>query len=554
MRALRGWRSSGRADLVAGLAVAAYLIPQCLAYASLAGLEAVSGLWAAMAALVAYAALGTSSRLSVGPESSSALLVGAAVASITAGLDPDLRPAVAAALALAVAGISLVAWAMRLGFLANLLSRPVLVGYMAGVALAMIVSQLPNITGIASGERETVLRAADVLGRIGDVKWSTLAMSLAVTVALFGLQRFRRVPGTLLVVLAATAAAALFGLDDRGLATVGDVPSGLPALALPGVPSHLWPAILAAASGIVVVAYSDNILTARAFAARAGDRIDSDQELLALSGANAAAAVVGGFPVSSSGSRSAVGHAAGGASQLTSVVAAAAVAAVLLFGGAVLESFPLAALGGLVVYAGARLVDLPEIMRIASFRRREAVLVAAAATSVVVFDVLVGIAVAVALSVVELFVRMAHAHDAVQGTVAGLAGFHDVSDYPGAQTLPGLVVYRYDAPLFFANAEDFRTRVTAAIAAEPAPVEWVLVNMEANVEIDLTAVDMLEELRAELAKQGIVLALARVKRDLAVYLDRAGLTARVGPEHIFPTLPTAVEGYLGRDRPPDVTD
>jgi SulP family sulfate permease len=351
-------------------------------------------------------------------------------------------------------------------------------------------------------------------------------------------------------VLAATAVTSMFDLEARGVATIGEVPSGLPSLAVPGLPADLWPGVLAAAAGISVVAFTDNILTARAFAARHNERIDANQELLALSGANAAGGIVGGFPVSSSGSRTAFADVAGGRSQLTSVVAAVAVAIVLLIGGALLESFPLAALAGLVVYAGARLIDLPEIRRIAAFRHSEAVITAASFAGVVIFDLLVGIAIAVGLSVAELFARIARAHDAIQGQVPGLAGLHDVDDYPDATTIPGLVVYRYDAPLCFANAEDFRTRVLEAVAESDAPVEWVLLNMEANVEIDLTATDMLEDLRSTLASRCIVMALARVKHDLAIYLERTGLASRIGAELIYPTLPTALDGFHHRYDPP----
>jgi high affinity sulfate transporter 1 len=533
--------------------VAAYLVPQSLAYARLAGVEPVTGLWAAFPALVVYAVLGTSSLLSVGPESASALLVGSAVATLTdePGADPA---AVAAALAFAVGVVSLLAWAARLGFLADLLSRPVLVGYLAGVAITMVVSQLPNITGIVSDHRDTLPRLRDVASDLGDLRLAPLVLALAVTSALVVLQRWRRVPGPLLVVLAATAAAAAFDLERHGVRTVGTVPTGLPSVAFPQIPGHLWPSVFAAAAGVTVVSFSGNVLTGRAFAARLGDRIDANQELLALAAANGATAMAGGFPVSSSDSRTALADAAGGGSQLTSIVAALCVVLVLVVAGPLIEEFPLAALGGLIVYGALRLVSATEIRRIAAFRHSEIVITAAAAVGVVAFDLLVGIGLAVALSVADLFRRVARAHDAVQGTVPGLAGLHDVDDYPDAQTIPGLVVYRYDAPLCFANAEDFRSRVLAAVDVETEPVEWVLLNMEANVEIDLTATDMLEELRGELHRRGIVLALARVKRDLALYLERSGLTAEVGADRIFPTLPTATAAFRDRratgPRPP----
>lgn len=546
---LRSWRRTGLGDLVAGIAVAAYLVPQCLAYARLAGLEPVAGLWAALPALLIYALLGTSPVLSVGPESASALLVASSVASLSAS--GQVEPAtLAAALAVAVGAVAFVAWLARLGFLADLLSKPVLIGYLAGVAVTMVISQLPNLTGIESDNRDALPRVRDIATHLDDVVLAPLLVGASVVVALVLLRRLRRVPGPLLVVLVATAVTAGFNLEKHGVETVSAVPGGLPAVAFPSIPAELWPSVLAAAVGVTLVAFSGNILTGRAFARDSDARIDANQELLALGGANVACGLVGGFPVSSSDSRTALVVASGGSSQLTSVVAAACVALVLVAAAPLLEAFPLAALGGLVVYAGARLVDVKEIRRIAAFRPSEAAIMVASFVGVVVFDLLVGIGVAVALSVADLFRRIARAHDAVQGQVAGLAGLHDIDDYPEATTVPGLVVYRYDAPLCFANAEDFRSRVFAAVAEETAPVEWVVLNMEANVEIDLTATDMLEELRSELESKGIVLAFARVKQDLAVYLERTGLTARVGRDRIFPTLPTALDGFRSRQLAP----
>lgn len=521
-----------------------------MAYARLAGLAPVAGLWAALGALVLYAALGSSPRLSVGPESSSALLAGSAVATIGVGLSADERAGVAAALALGVAAVAVVAWIARLGFLADLLSRPVLVGYMAGVAITMIVSQLPNLTGIPSEHRDTLARLGDIAGNLGDVDPAPLLVGAATVVALLLLQRAPRLPGPLIVVLTATAATAVLGLDDRGVETIGRVPSGLPPLAFPDMPARLWPAVLAASAGLCVVAFADNVLTARAFATRHREHLDANQELLGLAGANAAAGLLGGFPVSSSGTRTALADAAGARSQLTSIAAAAVVAAVLLVGGSLLESFPLAALAGLVVFAALRLIELGEVRRIVSFRRSEALICLAACAGVVLFDLLAGIGIAVALSVAELFARIARAHDAIQGEVPGLAGLHDVDDHPDARTTPGLVVYRYDAPLCFANADDVRSRVLAAVAGAADPVEWVVLNMEANVEIDLTAADMLEDLRATLESRGVVLALARVKHDLAIYLDRTGLLGRIGPARVLPTLPTALAAFHTRHGPP----
>ena len=492
-----GWVRRSRTDVAAGVAVAAYLIPQCLAYARLAGLEPVAGLWAAVPALLVYALLGASPLLSIGPESSSAILVASGVASISAegGASPA---AVAAALALAVAVVSAAGWVLRAGFLADLLSRPVVVGFLGGVAAAMVGSQLPNLAGMDVAAENPLARVVEVLGHLTDVSVASAFVGIGVVVGLVALARFRRVPGPLVVLVCVSSLQALLHLDRRGVGTVGEVPTGLPRPTLPLVPAARWPELFVTAVGITVVAFSGNVVTARAFARADDPPVDANRELLAVAGTNLGAGLFGGFPVSSSDSRTALAAAVGGASQLVSVTAASCVALVLLAGGRIIGAIPVPALAGLVVFAAARLVDLQEVRRIVAFRRSEALIMLTAFIGVVAFDVLVGLGLAVALSVADLFRRVARAHDAVQGTVPGLAGLHDVDDYPDAETIPGLVVYRYDAPLCFANAEDFRSSALAALDAEATPVEWLVLNMEANVEIDLTAIDMLDAMRREL--------------------------------------------------------
>jgi sulfate permease, SulP family len=285
------------------------------------------------------------------------------------------------------------------------------------------------------------------------------------------------------------------------------------------------------------------VLTARAFAARQDQQIDANQEFLALGFANVGAGLLRGLPVSSSGSRTAMADATGARTQVYSLVTLLSVVATLLLLGPLLARFPTAALGAIVVYAAVRLIDLPAFRRLAAFRRTEFLLALTACAGVLVIDILYGVLLAVGLSVVEMLHRVARPHDAIQGLVPGLAGMHDVDDYPNARTIPGLVVYRYDSPLFFANAEDFRRRAVAAVDDHDSPVEWFVLNTEANVEVDITALDAVEALRREFDRRGIVFALARVKRDLLDDLDAYGLTGKIGAERIFPTLPTAVAAY-----------
>ncbi len=537
-------RSWLRGDLLGGVTVAAYLVPQVMAYAVVAGLPPVTGLWASVGPLAVYALLGSSRRLSIGPESTTALMTASAVGAMTAG-DPDRYAAAAAALALMVAVVCVLGRVARLGFLADLLSRPVLVGYMAGIAVLMVVSQLGKLTGMQVAGDTPLEESAYVLTHLDAVRSATLTMALLVTAALLLAQRLRpRWPNPLFAMLLAALATSVFELEQHGITTVGSIPRGFPVPGLPDVELGVLIELALPAVGVAIVGYTDNVLTARAFGARHRERIDANQEFLALGAANVASGLMHGFPVSSSGSRTVIGESLGARTQLSSLVAMVGVVLSMVVLGPVLASFPVAALGGVVAYAAIRLVDVAEMRRILKFRRAELLVTAATTLGVLLLGVLPGIAVAIGLSIVEVLSRVARPHDGILGYVPGIAGMHDVDDYPQAETVQGLVVYRYDSPLFFANAEDFRRRALAAVDDAPWPVEWLLLNTEANVEVDLTAVDALEDLRVELAGRGIVLALARVKQDLRDDLDVAGLTARVGADRIFMTLPTAVAAYV----------
>jgi high affinity sulfate transporter 1 len=549
----RGWL---RGDVVAGVTVAAYLVPQVMAYATVAGLPAVAGLWAALVPLAVYAVLGSSRQLSVGPESTTALMTATALAPLVAG-DPARYAVVAAVMAVLVGGFCLLGGLLRLGFLADLLSRPVLVGYMTGVAVIMIGGQLGKVTGVAVEGDEFVDQVRSFVAGVGGAHWPTVALATAALVMLLALGRVApKFPGALVAVLAATAAVVVFALETRGIRVVGEIPAGLPTPSVPMLPAADLPAMLIPAVGIAVVAFSDNVLTARTFASRKGERIDANAELRALGICNVATGLTHGFPVSSSGSRTALGDAVGSRTQVYSLVALATVVAVMLLGRGLLENFPTAALGALVVFAALRLIDIAEFRRLGRFRRSELLLALATTAAVLGFGVLYGVLVAIALSILDLLRRVARPHDGVLGLVPGVAGMHDVDDYPDARPVPGLVVYRYDAPLFFANAEDFRERALAAAAENPegtAPIEWFVLNAEANVEVDLTAVDALDQLRRDLEARGIVFAMARVKQDLRELLDAAGLVDKIGEDRIFMTLPTAVEAFHDRAtvRPPD---
>jgi SulP family sulfate permease len=348
----------------------------------------------------------------------------------------------------------------------------------------------------------------------------------------------------LVAVLLATAAVALWDLQDDGVRLVGEIPRGLPMPQVPDVTLTDLGALLLPAVGVSIVGYTDNVLTARVFATRNRYDLDANAELLALGTANVAAGALQGFPVSSSGSRTVIGDSLGSRSQLYSLVSLVVVLASLLFLGPVLAAFPTAALGALVIYAALRLVDVAEFRRLARFRRSELAIAVATIAGVLVTGILYGVLIAVGLSVLDLLRRVARPHDGILGYVPGVAGMHDIDDYPVAHQVPGLVVYRYDSPLFFANAQDFRRRALDAIDVAEQPVEWLILNTEANVEVDLTAIDALDELRTELEQRGVVLALARVKQDLRDDLVASGFLGRVGENRVFMTLPTAVGAYV----------
>jgi len=540
---LRGYQRRWlRGDLVAGVTVAAYLVPQVMAYATVAGVAPVVGLWAALPALVVYPLLGSSRSLSMGPEATTALMTAIAIGPLAAS-HSQRYAALAASLALLVGVMALAAWLLRLGFVADLLSRPVLVGYMAGLALIMIADQLHRVTGVPVTGQSFAAQIVSFSRSFGGFQPATALVSAAVLAFLLLVRwRWPHAPGPLLALLLATAFVAVLDLTSRGIGVVGAIPAALPVPALPDVHPHDLRLLLLPAFTVLIVGFSDDVLTARSFARR-GEEIRPNQELLALCAANAGSSLLHGFPVSSSATRTSIGIAAGSRTQLYSLTAAASALAVLLFLRPVLARFPTAALGAIVIYAAIRLVDLTAFRRLLAFRRSEFLIALAACAGVLVFNILYGVLVAIGLSVADLLVRVARPHDAVLGLVPGLAGMHNVDDYPGAQTVPGLVVYRYDAPLFFANAADFRRRALAAVGKQPGPVRWFVLNVEANVEVDFTALEAVDAVREELGRRGVVFALVRVKQDVLSRLDSFGLAAKVGADRIFPTLPTAVQAY-----------
>ena len=545
-----------RPDLMAGLAVAAYLIPQVMAYAAIVGVPPVYGLYTALLGLVVYALMGSSRVLSVGPESTIALLAGAAVAGVGAR-EPGHIIALSAALSLLVAGWLFLARLLRLGVLSDLLSQPLLVGYLAGAAVLMVVGQLGKLTGTEVDGHSIVEQVRSFVEVLGAVHPNTVYVAAATAAFIFLIHAVRPSwPAALIAVTGATIASAVLDLSSRGVAVVGTVPSGVPLPSIPAVSLSQVQALLVPALGVALLAYSDNMLGARAFPSpelpgeRPSERaVDPQVELVALGGAHLGVGLFGGFPISSSGSRTALAVSARAHSQLYSLIAAVCVLLVLLIAGPLMAQLPQAALGAVVLFAATKLIKGGEVRRMWRFRRREVLLAGVTLVGTIWLGLLAGIGVAIAISLLEMAQRLARPKDAVLGRVPGLAGMHDTADYPDAETLPGLVIYRYEAPLFFANVGDLRRRaqrvVDTEFAAYPdAPPRWFILNVEANTEVDITACDGLKDLYADLAAQGVRLGLVRLRQDLYLPLRKAGVVDLIGEDMLFPTLPVAEEAYV----------
>ena len=549
--ALRGWLPGldgqlhplSRHNLIAGLTVTAYLVPQVMAYAIIAGLSPVQGLWAALISLPLYALLGTSRWLSFGPESSVAVLAAAVIAPVVATGRADAAN-IAAALAVAVGVVGLVAAALRLSFVADLLSKPILVGYMAGIAVLMINSQLDKALGASPAASDTVFEHVWVLTQ-ATIQWPAVLVTTLVLITMALLSRTRvKAFAPLLALVVGVGAAGLLARTGHPVRLLGDVPAGLPAPALPVVPIDIWGSLFLAAFGVLLVAYADSTLTGRAFRQVDEPALIPQTELRALSLVNVAAGLFRGMPVSTSGSRSAVARASGATDQGYSIAACGFLAIVLLVAGPLLEVVPQAALGALVIYAAVMLIDVDDFRRLWSFRRSEFWLAIITTAGVLVVGVLYGVLVAVGLSVLLLLWEVARPHSAALGFVPDLAGMHDVDDFPDAWEEPGLLIFRYDSPLFFANAENFLSHARSMLG-QREDVQWFALQCEAIIEIDSTGVDALVTLADELEREQVVFALVRAKMDLQDLLARTPVMDRVGG-HVYPTLPTLVAAYRAR--------
>jgi high affinity sulfate transporter 1 len=534
-------------DVVAGIVLTALLVPAGMGYAEASGLPAIYGLYATIVPLVAYALVGPSRILVLGPDSSLAPLIAAAILPLAAGSEAE-AVALAGMLAVFSGLLCVLAGLIHFGFIAELLSKPVRYGYMNGIALTVLVSQLPKLFGF-SVDAEGVMAEARAFARgVADGETNNVALLIGVAclVVILAFKRWwPRIPGVLVAVVGATAAVGVFDLARRyDISVVGPLPKGLPSLAIPSFSADDLPALAAGAVGIALVSFADTSVLSRTFAIRGGYRVDPNQELVALGTANVAAGFFQGFSVSSSSSRTPVAEAAGAKTQVTGLVGALAIALMLLFFPNIVRNLPNSALAAVVITAAIGLLEIAGVRKLYRQRKTEFSLSIACFLGVAFLGVIEGIFIAVGLSLLNFIRRAWRPYDAVMGRVDGLKGYHDVTRYPDAKRVPGLVLFRWDAPLFFANAEEFADRVRQAIAASPTPVRWVIVAAEPVTDLDTTAADVLWELEEELAAEGVDLRFAEVKDPVKDRLKRYGLFDRFGDDHFFPTVGQGVDTYV----------
>src|SRR6516162_8840189 len=544
-------------DIIAGVVLSTLLVPQGMAYAELAGLPPITGLYTSILCLLGYAVFGPSRILVLGPDSSLGPMIAATILPLIAAKgDAERAVALASILAIMVAAIMIVAAVAKLGFIADLISKPTMIGYLNGLALTILVGQLPKLFGFKIDAEGLIGEFTEFVRGLANGEAVAAAAAVGITgiVVILVLQRWLpKVPAVLIMVVLAIAATTVFSLADHGVSLVGTLPKGFPPLTIPSVPLADLGPLFAGALGIALVSLADTISTATAFAERTGQEVDGNGEMLGIGAANLAAGLFQGFPVSTSGSRTAVAERSGAKTQLTGVTGAVLITLMIVLVPGLFRNLPNPALAAVVITAALSLTDIPGTVRLWRQRKAEFLLTIAAFLGVALLGVLPGIAIAVGLSILNVFRRAWWPYDTELGRVAGLPGYHDTQLHPDAQHLPGLVIYRFDAPLFFANATTFRDEVRRMSQADPPP-RWILIAAEPMTDVDTTASDVLEELDEALNARGISLVFAELKDPVRQKIERYGLTRTIDPRHFFPTIGAAVAAFrqeTGADWPAD---
>ena len=547
LRVLRAYDSSWLSrDIVAGLVLTTMLVPVGIAYAEASGVPGIYGLYATIVPLLAYALFGPSRILVLGPDSALAPLILAVILPL-AGSDPQRAIALAGAMALVSGVVCITAGLARLGFITELLSKPIRYGYMNGIALMVILSQIPKLLGFSIDGQGPLLQAWAIIRHVreGDTNLMALAIGGSALALILLLKRYPRLPGILIVVVAATVVVAVSGVSaDAGVSVLGPLPQGLPTPDLPLIGFDDLLPVVTGGIAVALVSFADTSVLSRTYAARLRAPVDPNQEMVGLGVANVAAGFFQGFPISSSSSRTPVAEAAGSKTQLTGVVGAVAIALLLVFAPDLLQHLPNTVLAAVVIASAIGLIEVSDLRRIYRIQQWEFWLSMACFAGVAVLGAIPGIALAITIAVIEFLWDGWRPHFAVLGRADGVRGYHDISRYPQAQRIPGLVLFRWDAPLFFANAELFHDRVLDAVAASPTPVRWVVVAAEPVTSVDVTAADILAELDDALQAANIVLRFAEMKDPVKDKLKRFGLFTRFGEQTFYATLGEAVRGYL----------
>ncbi|WP_413926067.1 SulP family inorganic anion transporter [Caballeronia cordobensis] len=533
-------------DIVAGLVLTTMLVPVGVAYAEASGVPGVCGLYATIVPLLAYAIFGPSRILVLGPDSALAAPV-LAVVVLSASGDPSRAIAVASLMAIVSGLVCIVFGLLKLGFVTELLSKPIRYGYMNGIALTVLISQLPKLFAVPIEDHGPLRDMLDLAKAVaaGQANWMSFAIGAGSLALILLLKRFDKVPGILIAVVLATLCVTAFDLDRFGVKVLGPIPQGLPAFSLPWLSDADFVRIVLGGCAVALISFADTSVLSRTFAARASRRVDPNQEMIGLGVANLATGFFQGFPISSSSSRTPVAEAAGAKTQVTGIVGALAVAAVLLAGPNLLRYLPTSALAAVVIAAAIGLFEFRDLKRIYRIQQWEFWLSICCFIGVAVFGAIPGIFIAVVIAVIEFLWDGWRPHYAVLGRVEGLRGYHDLKRYPHAAQIPGLLLFRWDAPLFFANAELFQRRVIEAAAQAPTPVKRVVVAAEPVTSVDVTSADMLRDLHRALKERGIELHFAEMKDPVRDKLRRFELTS-IFPDACFhPTLGSAVDAWLG---------
>ncbi len=542
-------------DIAAGAVLATILVPVGIAYATAAGLPGIYGLYATIVPLLAYALFGPSRILVLGPDSSLAALILGVVLPLSGG-SPARAVALAGMMAVVSGTVCMLSGVARLGFVTELLSKPIRYGYMNGIALTVLISQLPKLFGFTI-KGGGPLRSLWSLGKgvwDGRMNWTTFAIGAGTLIAILLLKKSKRLPDILIAVVGATVIVATFDLSRRaGVAVLGPLPRGLPTLAIPWITSSDIVPVAIGGLAVALVSFADTSVLSRVFSARTGAKVDPNREMVGLGAANLAAGFFQGFPISASSSRTPVAEAAGAKTQLTGVVGAVIVATLLLVAPNLLQDLPASALAAVVIASAIGLIEIADLRRIFRVQRWEFWLSLACLAGVAVFGAIPGIGLAVTIAVIEFLWDGWRPYSAILGKVTGIEGYHDITRYPEAKQIPGLILLRWDAPLFFANAELFKDRVLN-VAAGVNPL-WLVVAAEPVTSVDVTAADSLAELQNTLQQAGTKLCFAALKDPVKDKFKRFGLFTLVGEDFFFPTIDAAVKSYVashaGACLPPD---